>query len=133
MAKPFPIQAQAQAHARPVQDHRTIGRADRQGLTDGVDIHVHDFAHREYQRHALGHPAGAFFVHAPELARFERGIRLLPGLRLVRAIPVAALIEQHIEIVELLVVGAAGQRCFAALLADQVDDLVLEDAGKLGA
>ena len=46
----------------------------------------------------------------------------------------AALVEQRVEVVELLVVAAiAGQWRFAALLADQVDDLVLEDAGKLGA
>src|SRR5882757_6662821 len=46
-SEPSLLQANAQSHTRPVQQHPAVGRRDGKLLTDLVGLHPHHLAHHE--------------------------------------------------------------------------------------
>jgi hypothetical protein len=78
-------------------------------------------AHHEGLGGLRGQAAEAFLERRQELRLFERRVGVCPGGR--RIAPVAGLVEERLELL------VAARRGLAGRLADDVDDLVLEDAG----
>jgi len=87
-------------------------------------------AHHEDLGGARGQVAQAGFQGGEELLLLQRSFRLLPGIG--RFLPVAALVEQRVELRLVAASLKVRGRAIAALAPDGVDDLVLEDAGEPG-
>ena len=88
-------------------------------------------AHHEDLRGALRQHPQAAFERGKKLLLPERAFRLLPGVG--RFLPVAAAVEQGVELARVAFGFQVRNWPFPALTPDRVYDLVLEDAGEPGA
>jgi hypothetical protein len=88
-------------------------------------------AHHENARRALGQRAQAGFQRGEELLLPQRALGRLPFLR--RLAPVAAPVEQFLEVVRIAARLEIRGGPLPVLPADRVDDLVLEDSREPGA
>src|SRR4051794_17305443 len=130
-AEPVLLEADAQRHARAVEQDPAVVGGDRELLADLVGLEARVLAQHEDLRGARREPGEAGFEHLQELLLLQRPVGILPGLRMLA--PVLALVEERVEVGGGRLGIFAGQRAFAARAAHRVDALVLQDAGEPGA
>src|SRR6266853_6137480 len=128
--EPVLLQALAKRHPGPVEYDPEVGRGDAEFLTNLLPIQLHHLAHHE-DAGGIGRELFQAKIHDVEkLPSRKLSLRIAPGRGLI--LPMARLIEQGIEIVYLTFVIERRDDRSTALLADGIDDLVLEYAREPG-
>ena len=122
--EPALLQAVAQTQSCPVQQHPQVRRRDRQFLTDLVAAELEPLAHHEHAALRRRQMLHADLEHLEELPLVQAPLGAAPVLR--RLAPVAIGLEQQLVDVGLVVV--AQDRALAAVAAQLVDHLVLQNA-----
>jgi hypothetical protein len=112
-----------------MEQYPAIGRRNVQFLTDFCGFHPRHFAQAENLRHGRLQAVGAFVQHPPQLTQLGLGMRVAPWSD--RLGPVAVLFEQAVD--RLIAIRIARELDFPYLLADQINNLVLENTGQPGA
>lgn len=131
MIKPVPVEAFAQAHARPVQQHPDVRRGQRQVPADFIRFKFQPLAHHEYPRARRGQRVQAALQHPEEILLFQRAARIAPCLRLLDQMAVG--MEQRVDGIVVRLAFGGLDLALAAAGAQTVDDLELEDAGDVRA
>src|SRR5450755_523524 len=120
------LQALAKRHPGPIENHPKVGRSDAEFLTDLRPVELHDFAHHEDAGSVRRKLFQAEIHDFEKLQPRELCLGVAPGGGWI--VPMACFVEQGIEVVEPGFLIERRSDRFAALLADGVHDLMLEDA-----
>src|SRR5450830_1842542 len=128
--EPILIQAQTQLHAGAIEQHAAIAGCDLELLADLGNLELEQFTHGKYTRH-----------HWCELVQTKihdvEELRLLQGFRRITPIggrfgPMPCIVKKYVEVGR--VAGFLLRDLDVLLfLANQVDDLVLENTDQPGA
>src|ERR1700681_1039535 len=124
LREPVLLQALAKRHPGPVEYDPEVGRGDAEFLTNLLPLQPHHLAHHEHAG-GIGRELFQAKIHDIEkLPSRKVALWIAPGRR--RIFPMARLIEQGIEIVYLAFLIEGGDDRSPTLLADGIDDFVLE-------
>src|ERR1022692_3066144 len=130
LREPVLLQALAKRHPGPIENHPKVGRSDAEFLTNLCSVKLHDFAHHEDAGSIRRKLLQAKIHDFEKLQPRELCLRIAPGRG--RIVPMARFVEHGIEVVEPAFLIERGCDRFAPLLADGINDLVLEDAREPG-
>src|SRR6266480_2339697 len=130
LREPVLLQTLAKGHPGPIENDPKVGRGDAEFLTNLFSVQLHHLAHHE-DAGGIGRKLFQAKIHDIEkLTSRKLPLGVTPGRR--RILPMARLIEQGIEVVDLAFLIERRDDRSAPLLTDGVDDLVLEYAREPG-
>src|SRR5438552_7403114 len=121
LSEPVLLQALAKRHPGSIQNDPEVGRRDREFLTDLATLQLHDLAHHEHPRRIRRQLVQAELHDVEKLRPRKLRFRVAPVRG--RVLPVARVVEQRIEILDLCFLFQRREGGLAALAPDRVDDL----------
>src|SRR6202171_2123483 len=130
LREPVLLQALAKRHPGPVEYDPEVGRGNAEFLTNLLSLQLHHLTHHE-DAGGIGRELFQAKIHDIEKLPLRKlPVGIAPGGG--RIFPMARLIEQGIEIVYLAFLIERRDDRSPTLLADSIDDFVLEDPRQPG-